>query len=87
MANSFMGLNPNSPAFEGEATLGENAMFDDEPTPKAPDQPEIGGDLSRLSVADLEERIVLLRQEIARTEEILSAKQSSRAAAEAVFGN
>lgn len=46
---------------------------------------EIGQDLSLLSVADLEERIGLLRGEIARLEVELKAKGSTKQAAEALF--
>lgn len=52
-----------------------------------PTQQEIvvGADLSKLSVKELEERIGLLKAEIARIEADLAAKQSSRAAADSVF--
>jgi len=46
---------------------------------------EIGQDLSLLSVADLEERIGLLRAEIGRIEAELKAKGSTKQAAEALF--
>lgn len=46
---------------------------------------EIGQDLSLLSVADLDERIVLLRAEITRIEAELAAKGSTKQAAEALF--
>lgn len=46
---------------------------------------EIGQDLSLLSVADLEDRIGLLRTEIARIEAELKAKGSTKQAAEALF--
>jgi uncharacterized small protein (DUF1192 family) len=46
---------------------------------------EIGQDISTLSVAELENRIGLLREEIARLEAELAAKGSTRAAAEALF--
>jgi len=46
---------------------------------------EIGQDLSLLSAGDLQERIGMLKQEIARLEAELTAKGASRAAAEAFF--
>lgn len=46
---------------------------------------EIGQDISTLSVAELQHRIGLLRDEIARLEAELAAKGSTRAAAEALF--
>ena len=45
----------------------------------------IGEDLGLLSVEELRERIGLLTAEIARLEAAIAAKQSSRAAADAVF--
>jgi len=47
----------------------------------------IGEDLALLSVGDLRERIVALTAEIARLEAAIAAKESSRAAADAVFGS
>lgn len=46
---------------------------------------EIGQDLATLSVAELQNRIGLLREEIARIEAELAAKGTTRAAAEALF--
>jgi len=46
---------------------------------------EVDQDLSMLSVDELRARIDLLKQEIARLEEDIAAKQSSRAAADSVF--
>lgn len=60
------------------------ALFDDEPKKKAKPH-EIGQDLSLLSVAELGERIGLLRSEIARLEAELAAKGTTKAAAEALF--
>ncbi|MGI9408200.1 MAG: DUF1192 domain-containing protein [Hyphomicrobiaceae bacterium] len=45
----------------------------------------VGADISQLSVSDLEDRIAELRQEIARLEKELSARQSFRSAAEQAF--
>ena len=60
------------------------ALFDDEPRKKAKPH-EIGQDLSLLSVADLTDRIALLREEIARLEGELAAKGATKTAAEALF--
>jgi uncharacterized small protein (DUF1192 family) len=60
------------------------ALFDDEP-PKKPKPHEIGQDLSLLSVAELSERIALLRAEIERLEAELQAKGATKSAAEALF--
>ncbi|APH70223.1 DUF1192 domain-containing protein [Aquibium oceanicum] len=60
------------------------SFFDDEPV-KKPKPHEIGQDLSLLSVAELEERIGLLRTEIARLEAELKTKGSTKSAAEALF--
>ncbi len=60
------------------------ALFDDEPVRKSKPH-EIGQDLSLLSVADLNERITLLRVEIARLEAELKAKGATKTAAEALF--
>ncbi|AMX95136.1 DUF1192 domain-containing protein [Mesorhizobium sp. M7A.F.Ca.US.014.04.1.1] len=60
------------------------AIFDDEPKKKARPH-EIGQDLSLLSVSDLTERIGILRDEIARLEAELKAKDTTKSAAEALF--
>jgi uncharacterized small protein (DUF1192 family) len=61
------------------------AIFDEEPT-KRPTQHVLGEDLSRLSLNELEERLDLLRAEIARLEAARATKSASAAVAEAVFG-
>jgi uncharacterized small protein (DUF1192 family) len=58
-------------------------LEDLEPRPKIVHQ--IGENLSMLSVEDLQTRIETLKHEIARLEADMAAKQSSRAAADAVF--
>lgn len=45
----------------------------------------LGEDLSRLSIEELETRLLLLEQERARVEAEIAAKRASRAAAESVF--
>ncbi len=57
----------------------------DDLTPKKPKTHELGQDLSKHSVAELEALIATLKAEIARVEEALVAKQSSISAAEAAF--
>jgi len=57
----------------------------DDLTPKKPKGQELGQDLSKHSVAELEALIDTLKAEIARVEEALAAKQSSKSAAEAAF--
>ncbi len=46
---------------------------------------EIGQDLALLSVRELEERIVILREEIARLEDAIARKRSSLDVAQSVF--
>lgn len=58
-------------------------MDDERPKPKK--LHEIGCDLTFLSASELEERIALLREEIARLEADRSAKTSSRSVAENLF--
>jgi uncharacterized small protein (DUF1192 family) len=60
------------------------AIFDEEPK-KKPRPHEIGQDLSLLSVDELSERIVLLREEIARLEAERTAKGATKSSAEALF--
>lgn len=59
--------------------------FDDDDRPKRKIAHEIGQDLTLLSVAELNERIALLREEIARLEADIVKKQSSRSAADQFF--
>jgi uncharacterized small protein (DUF1192 family) len=46
---------------------------------------EIGADLSKLSVGELKALVKTLQAEIARLEQAIAAKQSSKSAADAVF--
>ncbi len=46
---------------------------------------ELGQDLSKHSVGDLQALIDALKDELARVEQALNAKQSSKSAAESVF--
>ncbi len=56
---------------------------DDRPRPQPVHQ--LGQDLSALSLDELDERMVVLRQEIERLEEARRRKQASMAAASAFF--
>jgi uncharacterized small protein (DUF1192 family) len=58
---------------------------EEEDRPKKKIQHEIGHDLSLLSVAELKERIELLREEIARLETAIAQKQASRNVADQFF--
>jgi uncharacterized small protein (DUF1192 family) len=59
--------------------------FDDEDRPKKKVTHELGQDLTLMSVDELNERIALLREEIARLEADIAKKQSSRSAADMFF--
>ena len=60
-------------------------MFADDDLPKPRKLHEIGCDLTFLSAAEIEERIVLLQEEIERLEADKLSKTSSRTAAEQFF--
>jgi len=60
-------------------------MFLDDDRPKKPQPHEIGMDLSALSVAELKERIDLLKAEIVRLEADIEKKGSTRDVAESLF--
>ena len=61
-------------------------MTIDDDRPETPPPAHIvGQDLSHLSVADLRERVELLRAEIARIEEALRLKDDVRNAADSLF--
>ena len=63
-----------------------NAMKDDEDDrPKKKITHEIGQELALLSVKELQERITLLREEIARLEASIAGKQASRNVADQFF--
>jgi len=59
--------------------------FEEEDRPKKKLVHEIGQELSLISVAELNERIALLREEIARLEADIAKKQLQRASADAFF--
>ena len=60
-------------------------VFEDDDRPKRKIQHDIGQDLSLISVAELNERITLLREEITRLEADIAKKQSSRSSADQFF--
>jgi len=60
-------------------------LDDLQPPPKKTKSYELGQDLSKHSVGELRALIDELKAEIARVEQALSAKQSSKSSAEAVF--
>jgi uncharacterized small protein (DUF1192 family) len=59
--------------------------IDDEDRPKKKIVHEIGQDLALLSVGELNDRIALLREEIARLEAVASSKKASRDVAAQFF--
>ena len=59
--------------------------IDDDDRPKKKVAHEIGQDLTLLSVAELQERIGLMREEIARLEADIGRKQATRNAADTLF--
>jgi uncharacterized small protein (DUF1192 family) len=59
--------------------------MDDEDRPKKKIIHEIGQELALLSVKELEERITLLKEEIARLEAAIARKQASRNVADQFF--
>ena len=65
--------------------LSAMPAIDDEDRPKKKLAHEIGQDLTLLSVKELDERIALLQQEIARLEADKVKKQAQRSAADQFF--
>jgi uncharacterized small protein (DUF1192 family) len=59
--------------------------IDEDDRPKKKITHEIGQDLTLLSVAELNERIALLREEIGRLEADIGRKQATRSAADQFF--
>lgn len=59
--------------------------IDEDDRPKKKIAHEIGQDLTLLSVKELNDRIALLREEIARIEADIKGKQASRSAADQFF--
>ncbi|HTR13299.1 MAG TPA: DUF1192 domain-containing protein [Roseiarcus sp.] len=65
------------PAFDEESVFG--------PKRKPPAAHEMGQSLDDLSSPELQERISMLKAEIARLEQAIGARQATRAAADAAF--
>jgi uncharacterized small protein (DUF1192 family) len=61
------------------------AAIDEDDRPKKKITHDIGQDLSLLSVKELNERIEIMRAEIARLEADISRKQASKSAADTFF--
>ena len=61
------------------------AVLDEDDRRAKPVRHAIGEDLSALSIAELQERIALLADEIKRLEAAVSEKSASRGAAQSVF--
>ena len=59
-------------------------MFGDDEV-KKPKAHEVGMPIDTMSVGELEERIGLLRGEIARLEQAIGARKNTRAAADSLF--
>ena len=60
-------------------------IIDDDDRPKKKITHDIGQELALLSVKELQERIALLKDEIARLEASIAGKQSSRNVADQFF--
>jgi uncharacterized small protein (DUF1192 family) len=77
----------DAPAIVAVASCSEAAMpaIEDDDRPKKKIMHEIGQDLSLLSVDELTDRVVLLKEEIARLEANMAGKQASKSAADLFF--
>jgi uncharacterized small protein (DUF1192 family) len=60
-------------------------LTDDDDRPKKKIAHEIGQDLALLSIEELRDRVALLKEEIARLEAAIGAKQASRTSADTFF--
>ncbi|MFJ5370499.1 DUF1192 domain-containing protein [Bosea sp. CER48] len=61
------------------------SIFPEDDRPKPKTLHEIGQDLSMLSLAEIDERIAMLKTEIERLAEARARKDASRSAADAFF--
>jgi uncharacterized small protein (DUF1192 family) len=61
------------------------AAIDDDDRPKKKLVHEIGQDLALLSVEEINDRILLLKDEVARLQDALAKKRASRSAADQFF--
>lgn len=59
-------------------------MFDDDAV-KKPRGHEVGMPIDTMSVEELQERIAMLKAEIARLEQAIAARQKTRSEAESLF--
>jgi uncharacterized small protein (DUF1192 family) len=59
--------------------------MDEDDRPKKKIVHEIGQDLALLAVKELQERVVVLKEEIARLEAAIAGKQASRSVADQFF--
>ncbi|MCJ2015748.1 DUF1192 domain-containing protein [Methylobacterium sp. J-076] len=60
-------------------------MWNEDDAPRKTTVHQIGQPLDALSLSDLDERIALLRAEIARIEAARAAKEAAQSSADAVF--
>jgi uncharacterized small protein (DUF1192 family) len=60
-------------------------VMDEDDRPKKKIVHEIGQDLTLLSIKELEERVALLKEEIARLQATIASKQGSRGVADQFF--
>jgi uncharacterized small protein (DUF1192 family) len=67
--------------------MEENTMslFADENAPRKVAAHEVGQDVALLSVKELDERLIILEDEILRLKLARDAKQASKSAADAIF--
>lgn len=61
------------------------SLFADDDAPRKKIIHEIGQDLSLLSVTELDERVAILNDEMARLKQARDSKQASKSAADAFF--
>jgi uncharacterized small protein (DUF1192 family) len=60
-------------------------MFEEPALPRKKTGHEIGQDLAALSIREIDERVLLLREEIERLDAAKAAKLKTQAAADALF--
>lgn len=61
-------------------------MHDDDESPKKPVSYVVGVPLASMSVANMQEYLLALREEILRVESEIAGRNAHRAAADALFG-
>ena len=77
--------NRSSSRYDSERGASATPAFDEDDRPKKKLAHEIGQDLTLLSVKELDERVALMREEIARLEADKAKKQAQRSAADQFF--